>query len=62
MFRHIRSDIEAVFENDPAARSRFEVVFTYSGLHAIWAHRAAHYFFVTNGLRLRVSYPNSVVL
>ncbi|ANY67027.1 serine O-acetyltransferase [Paenibacillus sp. BIHB 4019] len=45
MFRHIRSDIEAVFENDPAARSRFEVVFTYSGLHAIWAHRAAHYFF-----------------
>lgn len=42
MFRHIRSDIQAVFENDPAARSRFEVVFTYSGLHAIWAHRIAH--------------------
>ncbi|CAM3976728.1 serine O-acetyltransferase [Cohnella lubricantis] len=38
----IRSDIEAVFENDPAARSRFEVIFTYSGLHAIWAHRVAH--------------------
>ncbi|MFF2484040.1 serine O-acetyltransferase [Paenibacillus sp. NPDC058071] len=42
MFRHFRSDIEAVFENDPAARSRFEVIFTYSGLHAIWAHRIAH--------------------
>jgi serine O-acetyltransferase len=42
MFRHFRSDIQAVFENDPAARSRFEVVFTYSGLHAIWAHRIAH--------------------
>ncbi|WP_141503785.1 serine O-acetyltransferase [Paenibacillus luteus] len=42
MFRHFQSDIQAVFENDPAARSRFEVVFTYSGLHAIWAHRIAH--------------------
>lgn len=42
MFHHFRSDIQAVFENDPAARSRFEVVFTYSGLHAIWAHRLAH--------------------
>ncbi|WP_028609680.1 serine O-acetyltransferase [Paenibacillus harenae] len=42
MFRHFQSDIKAVFENDPAARSRFEVIFTYSGLHAIWAHRVAH--------------------
>ncbi|SFF32930.1 serine O-acetyltransferase [Paenibacillus catalpae] len=45
MFRHLHSDINAVFENDPAARSRFEVVFTYSGLHAIWAHRIAHKLF-----------------
>jgi serine O-acetyltransferase len=42
MFRQFRSDVQAVFENDPAARSRFEVIFTYSGLHAIWAHRIAH--------------------
>ncbi|MBB6694005.1 serine O-acetyltransferase [Cohnella xylanilytica] len=45
MWSTIRSDIEAVFENDPAARSRFEVIFTYSGLHAIWAHRIAHVFY-----------------
>jgi serine O-acetyltransferase len=45
MFRHIRSDIQTVFENDPAARSRFEVIFTYSGVHAIWAHRAAHWLY-----------------
>lgn len=45
MFRKMKSDIEAVFENDPAARSRFEVIFTYSGLHAIWAHRIAHWFY-----------------
>ncbi len=42
MFRQFRSDVQVVFENDPAARSRFEVIFTYSGLHAIWAHRIAH--------------------
>lgn len=45
MFRHIRSDIQTVFENDPAARSRFEVIFTYSGVHAIWAHRVAHWLY-----------------
>ncbi|KKC50041.1 serine acetyltransferase [Paenibacillus sp. D9] len=45
MLRHMKSDIRAVFDNDPAARSVFEVIFTYSGLHAIWAHRAAHYLF-----------------
>ncbi|MDR0271358.1 serine O-acetyltransferase [Paenibacillus sp.] len=42
MFKQIRSDIQTVFENDPAARRLFEVAFTYSGLHAIWAHRIAH--------------------
>ncbi|OWR26899.1 serine O-acetyltransferase [Saccharibacillus sp. O23] len=42
MFKSMKSDIRAVFDNDPAARSMFEVVFTYSGLHAIWAHRVAH--------------------
>jgi serine O-acetyltransferase len=45
MFRTIKSDISAVFENDPAARNVFEVIFTYSGLHAIWAHRIAHWFY-----------------
>ncbi|MBW4840935.1 MAG: serine O-acetyltransferase [Paenibacillaceae bacterium] len=45
MFKRIRSDIQAVFDNDPAARSWFEVIFTYSGLHAIWSHRIAHFFY-----------------
>ncbi len=45
LFKHMKSDIQAVFDNDPAARSRFEVVFTYAGLHAIWAHRIAHSFY-----------------
>lgn len=45
MFARMKSDIRAVFDNDPAARSWFEVVFTYSGLHAIWSHRVAHWFY-----------------
>ncbi|MDR6227348.1 serine O-acetyltransferase [Desmospora profundinema] len=52
----MRSDIRAVFDNDPAARSLPEVIFTYSGLHAIWLHRIAHilhrnkYFFLARAL------------
>ncbi len=45
MFHHLKSDIQTVIDNDPAARNKFEVVFTYSGLHAIWAHRVAHSFY-----------------
>jgi serine O-acetyltransferase len=42
----MRADIDVIFENDPAARSVFEVVFTYSGLHALWWHRIAHWLFL----------------
>lgn len=46
MLKRMKSDIRAVFDNDPAARSVFEVFFTYSGLHALWFHRIAHWFYV----------------
>ncbi len=42
MFKTLKNDIDVVFEQDPAARSRIEVIFSYSGLHAIWGHRIAH--------------------
>ncbi|MEC2075534.1 serine O-acetyltransferase [Metabacillus fastidiosus] len=45
MFRMMKEDIDVVFEQDPAARSHFEVILTYAGLHAIWAHRIAHAFY-----------------
>ena len=45
MFKLLKDDVDVVFEQDPAARSYLEVVLTYSGLHAIWAHRLAHFFF-----------------
>ncbi|XVM19826.1 serine O-acetyltransferase [Bacillus subtilis] len=41
-FRMLKEDIDTVFDQDPAARSYFEVILTYSGLHAIWAHRIAN--------------------
>nr|WP_246602444.1 serine O-acetyltransferase [Sporosarcina aquimarina] len=44
----MKEDIHCIFEQDPAARSSFEVILTYSGLHAIWAHRIAHAFYKRN--------------
>jgi serine O-acetyltransferase len=41
----MKEDIDTIFEQDPAARSYIEVILTYSGLHAIWGHRLAHWFF-----------------
>mgnify|MGYP002737196860 CR=1 FL=1 len=43
MFRHLREDIAVVFERDPAARTFFEVLTTYPGLHAILWHRFSHW-------------------
>jgi len=45
MFRRMKEDIAVIFEQDPAARSSLEVILTYSGLHAIWYHRIAHFLY-----------------
>lgn len=42
MFRHLREDIAVVFERDPAARTTWEVLTTYPGVHALIVHRLAH--------------------
>jgi serine O-acetyltransferase len=42
MFQRLREDIGVVFERDPAARTFFEVLTTYPGLHAILWHRLSH--------------------
>lgn len=42
MFENIKEDIGSVFARDPAARSVFEVVTCYPGLHARIIHRVAH--------------------
>ena len=46
MFARMREDIQSVFERDPAARNSLEVFFCYPGLHAVWFHRIAHWFWV----------------
>jgi serine O-acetyltransferase len=38
----IREDLDCVFDRDPAARTRFEVITTYPGFHAVLMHRASH--------------------
>jgi len=50
MFAQIREDIRSVFHRDPAARNAFEVLTVYPGLHAIWCHRIANWFW-RNGLK-----------
>ena len=42
MFARLREDIDVVFERDPAARSRWEVLTCYPGLHALVWHRLTH--------------------
>jgi hypothetical protein len=43
MFARLRSDIQCILDRDPAARSTWEVLTCYPGLHAIWLHRPAHW-------------------
>jgi serine O-acetyltransferase len=50
MFKRLREDIAVVLEKDPAARSAFEVLFTYSGVRALWRHRRAQWFYKHNML------------
>jgi len=42
MLQTLRRDIQAVLDRDPAARSVWEIMLLYPGLHAVWAHRVAH--------------------
>ncbi|MCS6766359.1 MAG: serine O-acetyltransferase [Candidatus Protistobacter heckmanni] len=42
MFSRLKEDIDAIMQRDPAARSRWEVLTCYPGLHAVMMHRYAH--------------------
>ncbi|TKB69955.1 MAG: serine O-acetyltransferase [Nitrospira sp.] len=43
MLAHITQDLKAVFDRDPAATSKLEVILTYAGFHALLAYRISHY-------------------
>ena len=49
MFSRLREDIACILERDPAARSAFEALTCYPGLHALVLHRRAHWCW-THGL------------
>lgn len=46
MFSRLREDIACILERDPAARSTWEVLTCYPGLHALVLHRRAHWFWL----------------
>ncbi len=48
MFSRLRSDIQCILDRDPAARSTWEVLTCYPGLHALVLHRRAHWFWQHN--------------
>ena len=48
MTLHIREDLANALARDPAARSRLEILLAYPGIHAVWAHRMAHWLWVHN--------------
>jgi len=45
MFNKLRYDIKIIKTRDPAARSSFEVLMLYSGLHAVIWYRVSHWFY-----------------
>lgn len=48
MSLHMREDMDTALARDPAARSRIEIFLAYPGIHAVWAHRMAHWLWVHN--------------
>ncbi|WPU98873.1 serine O-acetyltransferase EpsC [Mucilaginibacter sp. cycad4] len=46
LFRILNTDIQAIFNGDPAARSEFEVIRTYPGFYAISLYRVAHSLYI----------------
>jgi serine O-acetyltransferase len=48
LISRIREDLDAVMLRDPAARSRFEILTTYPGVHALWAHRVERWLWKNN--------------
>lgn len=42
MFKAIKQDLQAVFDRDPAATGKLEVLLTYAGFHALLVYRVSH--------------------
>ncbi|MCF6179073.1 MAG: serine O-acetyltransferase, partial [Geopsychrobacter sp.] len=42
MFAHLKEDLKAVFDRDPAVRNVFEIILCYPGFHAMLFYRLSH--------------------
>ena len=45
MFKSIKEDMQAIREQDPAAKNMLEIFICYPGLHSLILHRFAHWFY-----------------
>ena len=59
MFSRLREDIACILERDPAARSRWEVLTCYPGLHALMWHRPANWLW-THGWHVSARFVSHV--
>lgn len=46
MFDRLKEDLRTIKERDPAAKNYLEILLCYPGLHALWLHRIAHFFYI----------------
>ncbi len=42
----MKEDIKSAKEKDPAAKNTLEIILCYPGLHALWLHRIANFFYL----------------
>ncbi|MBR2384934.1 MAG: serine O-acetyltransferase [Clostridia bacterium] len=43
MFKSLKKDVEFTLKSDPASRNKFEILLTYSGVHALMFYRFSHF-------------------
>lgn len=55
-FKNLRKDLAAAQANDPAARGKFYIFITYSGVHALSWHRLAHGLY-----KIKLKFPAAIV-
>ncbi len=48
MFSNLKAELDSIMDRDPAAQSRLEVFFLYSGFRAVRSYRTAHWFYQHN--------------
>lgn len=60
LFQSIREDVACIFERDPAARSYFEVLLCYPGLHSVWGHHVSHWLW-QHGFRFLARFNSQVL-